>query len=103
MTATRAVTRETLYAEIWAEPMTTVAERYGVSANYLAQICARLNVPRPSRGYWAQLVAGKASERPLLPETRPGEDIEWARGGHARFHPFPPPKAPTGQLRSLHP
>src|SRR5260221_5267187 len=48
------VPREKLYEEVWAEPMTKVAERYGVSSSYLAQICSRLNVPRPSRGYWAQ-------------------------------------------------
>lgn len=30
--------------------MTTVAQRYGVSANYLARICERLVVPRPGRG-----------------------------------------------------
>lgn len=46
-----AVTRETLYEEVWAEPMTKVAARYGVSSSFLARVCERLNVPRPSRGY----------------------------------------------------
>lgn len=36
------VTREQLYAEVWAEPMTRVAARYGVSANYLARVCCHL-------------------------------------------------------------
>ena len=31
------VTREHLYSEVWAEPMTTVAKRYDVSLNYLAR------------------------------------------------------------------
>lgn len=54
-----AVTREKLYEEIWAEPMTKVAVRYGVSSSFLARVCERLNVPRPPRGYWAQLEVGK--------------------------------------------
>ena len=33
------VTREQLYPEVWAEPMTRVAARYDVSANYLARVC----------------------------------------------------------------
>jgi hypothetical protein len=46
-----AVSRETLFEEVWKEPMTTVAKRYDVSSNFLARICERLNVPRPARGY----------------------------------------------------
>jgi hypothetical protein len=38
------VTREMLFAEVWAEPRTMVAKRYGVSSNYLAHVCERLNV-----------------------------------------------------------
>ena len=53
------VTRETLYNEVWAEPMTTVAARYTVSSSFLARVCERLGVPRPPRGYWAQLQVGK--------------------------------------------
>lgn len=54
------VSREKLYEEVWSEPMVKVAARYGVSSSFLARICARINVPRPSRGYWAQLLVGKA-------------------------------------------
>src|SRR6185369_8435297 len=35
----------------WAEPMTKVAARYGVSSSFLAWVCERLNVRRPARGY----------------------------------------------------
>lgn len=44
------VPREKLYEEVWAEPMTTVSKRYGVSSVYLARICEQLRVPRPPRG-----------------------------------------------------
>jgi hypothetical protein len=74
------VTREELYQQVWAEPMIKVAARYEVSSNYLARVCEYLNVPRPPRGFWAKLTAGKAPERPPLPPARPGEVLEWAKG-----------------------
>jgi hypothetical protein len=74
------VTREELYQQVWAEPMTKVAARYEVSSNYLARVCEYLNVPRPPRGFWAKLSVGKALERPPLPIARPGEVLEWAKG-----------------------
>jgi hypothetical protein len=90
-----AVTREILYEEIWAEPMTKVAARYGVSSSFLARVCERLNVPRPSRGYWAQLEVGKASAKPALPEARPGDELEWSREGEPRRVPraLPQPRS----------
>ncbi len=89
------VSRETLYAEVWAEPMTKVAARYGVSSNFLARVCERLHVPHPSRGHWAQLAVGKASERPALPEAEPGDELEWSRDGEPRRAPRPLPRAPA--------
>ncbi|HVY31029.1 MAG TPA: hypothetical protein VHB79_30950 [Polyangiaceae bacterium] len=74
------ISRDKLYAEVWAEAMTTVAKRYDVSSNYLARICEQLNIPRPSRGYWAQRAAGAKVEVPELPEPDPGDDVEWIRG-----------------------
>ena len=38
--------RETVYAEVWAEPVTTVAKRYGISDVGLRKICAKLDVQR---------------------------------------------------------
>lgn len=75
------VTREKLYEEVWAEPMTTVAKRYEVSSNYLARVCEQLDVPRPTRGYWQQRAVGAEVEQPPLPEAEPGADLEWARDG----------------------
>lgn len=41
------VSREMLYKQVWAKPMTELGKEYAVSSSYLARICARLNVPRP--------------------------------------------------------
>lgn len=84
------VTREQLYEEVWAEPMTTVAARYEISANFLARVCERLRVPRPPRGYWAKLKVGKAVERPALPEAGPGDEQTWSQTGE----PPPRPRLP---------
>ena len=86
------VTREGLYTEIWAEPMTTVAERYEVSSNYLGRICERLKIPRPPRGYWQRLAVGKADLQEPLPELDPGDEFEWNRGQGFDYPPPPDPQ-----------
>lgn len=75
------VSREKLYEEVWAEPMTTVAARYGVSSNFLARVCERLSIARPARGYWAQRESGIELELPEQPPAEPGQEIEWVREG----------------------
>ena len=88
------VSREQLYEEVWAEPMTTVALKYEVSSSFMARICTRLKVPRPPRGYWAMYAKGKRPKRPLLPDACPGDELEWARSGYAMIAQLPPPQAP---------
>lgn len=59
-----------LYEEVWSEPMTTVAVRYGISDNGLRKRCKALNIPLPPVGYWAKVKAGKpVPERAPLPPT----------------------------------
>lgn len=82
------VSRERLYVEVWAEPMTTVAKKYGVSGSFLARVCTWLNVPRPPRGYWARVAAGYTVPQQPLPDPKPGGEIEWARYGQARRAPL---------------
>jgi hypothetical protein len=74
------LSREQLYELVWKEPMLRIAERYGVSSSYMARVCTELRVPRPQRGYWAQLEVGKAPERPALPPARPGDVVAWSVG-----------------------
>lgn len=88
------ITRETLYAEVWAKPMTKVAAKYGMSSSYLARVCTRMNVPRPERGYWAKLAVGKAPKQSPLPDARPGDELEWSRDGEPRRVQRPLPQAP---------
>lgn len=55
--------RETLYQEVWSMPVTKVALKYGVSDVALHKQCKALNIPVPSRGYWAKLQAGQQVEK----------------------------------------
>ena len=63
--------RNKLYEEVWHEPVSTVAKRYGVSDTALAKACRRLNVPLPPRGYWAKVKSGQPVTRPELPGPIP--------------------------------
>lgn len=79
------VTREKLYDEIWAEPITKVSKRYGVSDSYLIRILKGLNIPRPPRGYWAMVAADIHPEKPPLPAAGLGDAITWSRDGQTEF------------------
>jgi len=71
--AGKSVDRETLYNEVWTDPVSVVAGRYGLSDVGLAKICRSLAIPLPSRGYWAKVKAGKTMGRAPLPKLeQPG-------------------------------
>lgn len=59
--------RETLYKEVWAEAVTTVAKRYGVSDVAIRKICKSMSIPLPPLGYWAKKRAGPNVSIPPLP------------------------------------
>jgi hypothetical protein len=61
------ISRNDLYDLIWAEPMSKLAERFGISDVGLAKVCRRSDIPAPTRGYWAKIAAGGAFHRPELP------------------------------------
>jgi hypothetical protein len=73
--------REPLYEEVWAEPVSTVAERYALSNVGLRKIRQKLGVPMPPLGYWARVEAGQT------PRVTP------LRSGH---------KGPTSHIRRVH-
>ncbi|MEQ5815172.1 hypothetical protein J3362_06635 [Marinobacter sp. NFXS11] len=75
------VSRETLYEQVWREPMTSLGKKYGVSSSYLARVCTSLNVPRPERGYWSKLAAGHKVPVFPLPAPTPDHDLVWCRSG----------------------
>jgi len=52
------ITRSELYKQVWTEPMSKLAKRYGLSDRGLAKICARNDIPCAPRGYWAKKQSG---------------------------------------------
>jgi hypothetical protein len=72
MTANRSlsdITQQELYDLIWSKPGTTLSAEFGVSDVAIAKRCKKLNVPRPSRGYWAKIEAGYKPRKSPLPPT----------------------------------
>lgn len=66
--------RTKLYNEVWSEPVTTVAERYGISDNGLRKRCIKLQIPLPPLGYWAKVKAGAKIPKPKLPVVKVKEE-----------------------------
>lgn len=65
--------RETLYQEVWDDPVIVVAQKYGISGNALKKHCITLNVPVPPPGYWTRIRAGAKLKKPKLPKSN-GKD-----------------------------
>jgi len=53
------ITRDDLFNQVWSNPMTKVANDYGLSDVGLKKICKRHKIPVPGRGYWAKVVHDK--------------------------------------------
>jgi hypothetical protein len=69
--------RTDLYAEVWQEPVRTIAKRYGISDVALVKICRKLEVPLPGRGYWARTAAGQTIPATPLPALKHGQPAQY--------------------------
>jgi hypothetical protein len=72
MPPTTEVCREDLYEQVWSEPVTRVAHKYGITGTALSKICHKTGIPTPPVGYWQRLQYGYKPERPPLPALRGG-------------------------------
>ena len=69
------VNRDSLYAEVWTDPVTVVAQRYGLSDVGLAKICRKLAIPLPQRGYWARVKSGQVVKKTPLPKPKSARGV----------------------------
>jgi hypothetical protein len=60
------ISRQDLFDKVWSGPVTRVAAEFGVSDTAVRKMCRRHGIPVPSRGYWAQVAAGRTFPRPKL-------------------------------------
>jgi len=84
--------RTELYELVWAEPVRTVAKRFGVSDVALAKVCRKLAVPLPARGHWARKAAGQKVRNASLPKAPKGvpEELHVERWRPERDDPAAP-------------
>jgi putative toxin-antitoxin system antitoxin component (TIGR02293 family) len=62
------LTREELFDLVWTEPMTKLAQKYGISDVGLAKVCKRHQIPRPEQGHWVRVKNNwPLKPRPPLP------------------------------------
>jgi hypothetical protein len=66
--------REELFALVWERPAKEVARELGISDVALGKMCRKLQVPKPPRGYWAKIAAGRKPMQPPLRAYR--EELE---------------------------
>jgi hypothetical protein len=69
------LTRQELYDEVWSAPMTKLAKKYGLSDVGVVNMCKQNNIPRPPRGYWNKLEAGKKVYQYPLPPIEEAKPI----------------------------
>lgn len=81
-TATTSITRQVLHEAVWGQPMSRLAQSYGVSDVGLAKICAKADIPCPPRGYWARKAASQPVKAAKLPRPERSQDV-------VTIHPTP--------------
>lgn len=64
----KTITREELYKLVWEKPAAQLKKDFEISDVAIAKACRRLEIPKPPRGYWAKLAAGKKIKRTPLPK-----------------------------------
>lgn len=67
------VNRNELYEQVWSEPVSRLAPKYGISDVGLKKICRKLNVPTPPLGYWTKIQHNIRVEKTPLPRLEHGE------------------------------
>lgn len=74
--------RQEFFDLVWSKPLRKLSEELGISDVALGKICRRYQIPRPGRGYWAKLAAGKPPKQPPLPKALPSVPDAIEFGGH---------------------
>ena len=91
--------REKIYSEIWSEPVSKVAPRYGISDTAFRKRCVECwDIPVPEVGYWAKKRAGKDVQQPELPQYPSDEAKFYVYGYTVSFKDFS--KLPAESLYS---
>jgi len=77
MTTRHTVSRSELHRLVWSEPLTKLAQQFGLSDVGLRKICLRHDIPLPPQGYRQQVAAGRAPKPAPLPKSKDDPTIEF--------------------------
>src|SRR4051794_16582198 len=91
------LSRQELHELVWSTPASKLAADFGISDVAIAKRCKRLNVPRPSRGYWAKVAVGYRPKKTPLPPTPDEIFVQTAQRRVGKVLPLP------GNSEPLHP
>jgi len=86
--------RQELYDLVWSTPARKLAPDFDISDVAIAKRCKKLNVPRPSPGYWAKVAAGQTPSKTPLPPTNEEVFAKEARNPMPKSLPLPTRTAP---------
>jgi hypothetical protein len=91
--------RQQLYDSVWAEPIRTIARRYGLPDRELRKICKDMNIPVPQMGHWQKIRYGKKVEQIPLPSDYLGNEQAILRPnvGRSQSGTINTPQVPTPQ------
>jgi hypothetical protein len=64
------LTRAELYEKVWATPMRTLSQEFGMSDVGLAKVCRKHKFPVPPVGYWRRKETGYKVTQPRLPAAK---------------------------------
>ncbi len=67
------IERNSLYDQVWSQPMSRLAPKYGISDVMLKKICRQMNIPTPPRGYWAKVQNNIRVDKAKLPKLKMGQ------------------------------
>jgi len=68
----KSISREELYELIWSKPASSLAKEFCISDVGLGKICKRMEIPKPSLGYWRKVeVGGHLPRKPKLKKLSP--------------------------------
>lgn len=67
------LSREEVYERVWSTPTLLLSKEWGISDVAIAKRCKHMGIPKPPRGYWAKVHAGKTPKVPPLPAIKPGQ------------------------------
>jgi hypothetical protein len=63
------LSRDELIELVWSQPVVEIARDFGVSDVAIGKRCKALEIPKPPRGYWAKVNAGKLPHPCGIPQT----------------------------------